>query len=1036
MPNICYHVFRYVQGVGNRGLDQAQQADFVGLASQLVSAEMDPAARPVLSRDLGQRGEGAQEAGGRTGLSQQQMDTVYDKIMASGAFTAATVYEDVSHYYNNLGLPREYFDRFTSREIAQHLTAYMTAKKQAAACDMTTGSDPEQERINAKVRTATGHLYMVPFERDSVMQIEDLCDEAKEQIGGANGRSILNFTSQGPAVPYGSKRLSMYVIDEETYDHPDADLLESDLSKIATREFLGRREKIKDIYQELVNEKLGRLSPLIKVFPAADGITPVIIGTRATADSGQPLLGINRIFAELLDGDLTCQRKYTNRFSNGLWFHSLYLESTDRAKIDRFLEKAVLFSLLPRSNIPSSLHLLNNATLTAAEYAYSIAGANFVYYFMANQMEGMSQLRDALEKDDVNFSTLQRVTGQLHRRALSSNRILETVGPHADLFKELYAGFNATHNPDVNADLSNKPSFDEELASRIEKTVVDPLDREILLTYAKFNAALVKTNFYNQRKSTLSFRVDPEVFIDDMAQFPQCPYGIFMLMSDNFRGFHVRFMPVARGGVRMIKSANESAVARNREMLFNENYGLAYTQNNKNKDIPEFGSKGTILLEPTCQSSELYAFSKYMSGMMDLILPQHTETLDHLGSEEIIFFGPDEGTADVMEMASLYSKSRGYAYHKACTTGKPPQMGGIPHDVYGMTTRSVHQFVVGLLAHLNIPEETVTKLQTGGPDGDLGSNEILMSKDKTIGIVDGSGTVFDPNGLDRTELARLADERLMVGAFDTSKLSSDGAFVSVDDENVTLPDGSLVESGLIFRNEFHFHPLAQADLFVPCGGRPEAVNANNVHRMFDDAGVPKFKYVVEGANLFITEDARAVLEDAGVILFKDASTNKGGVTSSSLEVLASLAMSDAEHDEHMCGDPDNLPVFYQKYAQEVIQIVEENARLEFHALLKEHDATGVHYAKLTDKLSIKINEINIACQRSNLVHDEKLKRAILKKALPKTLQDQLGLDAIMERLPEDYIRAVLGYYVASRYIYETGLEGNEFQFYEYMNQME
>jgi glutamate dehydrogenase len=29
----------------------------------------------------------------------------------------------------------------------------------------------------------------------------------------------------------------------------------------------------------------------------------------------------------------------------------------------------------------------------------------------------------------------------------------------------------------------------------------------------------------------------------------------------------------------------------------------------------------------------------------------------------------------------------------------------------------------------------MTKLQTGGPDGDLGSNEIKISKDKTIGTL-------------------------------------------------------------------------------------------------------------------------------------------------------------------------------------------------------------------------------------------------------------------------------------------------------------
>lgn len=61
--------------------------------------------------------------------------------------------------------------------------------------------------------------------------------------------------------------------------------------------------------------------------------------------------------------------------------------------------------------------------------------------------------------------------------------------------------------------------------------------------------------------------------------------------------------------------------------------------------------------------------------------------------------------------------------------------------MYGMTTRSVHQYVLGILEKEGIKEETATKLQTGGPDGDLGSNEIKISKDKTIGIVDGSGVL-------------------------------------------------------------------------------------------------------------------------------------------------------------------------------------------------------------------------------------------------------------------------------------------------------
>ena len=108
-----------------------------------------------------------------------------------------------------------------------------------------------------------------------------------------------------------------------------------------------------------------------------------------------------------------------------------------------------------------------------------------------------------------------------------------------------------------------------------------------------------------------------------------------------------------------------------------------------------------------------------------------------VGQEEILFLGPDEGTADLMDWAATYAKTRGYAQWSSLTTGKSPALGGIPHDTFGMTTQSVHTYVVGILRELGIPEETITKFQTGGPDGDLGSNEILVSKDKTKAVVDG-----------------------------------------------------------------------------------------------------------------------------------------------------------------------------------------------------------------------------------------------------------------------------------------------------------
>lgn len=42
---------------------------------------------------------------------------------------------------------------------------------------------------------------------------------------------------------------------------------------------------------------------------------------------------------------------------------------------------------------------------------------------------------------------------------------------------------------------------------------------------------------------------------------------------------------------------------------------------------------------------------------------------------------------------------------------------------------------------MGLDQKNVTKIITGGPDGDLGSNEILMGDEKIIGIVDGSGVL-------------------------------------------------------------------------------------------------------------------------------------------------------------------------------------------------------------------------------------------------------------------------------------------------------
>lgn len=144
-----------------------------------------------------------------------------------------------------------------------------------------------------------------------------------------------------------------------------------------------------------------------------------------------------------------------------------------------------------------------------------------------------------------------------------------------------------------------------------------------------------------------------------------------------FRGFHIRFRDVARGGVRLVQSRYPQAYNQNVINLFDECYNLvrvwedgvaprnvsflfiyvslpytpsqASTQQRKNKDIPEGGSKGVILLGLDHQSKGEVAFRKYVDSLLDLLLPEKRAMVDHYGDQEFIFLGPDEGTAEFMD---------------------------------------------------------------------------------------------------------------------------------------------------------------------------------------------------------------------------------------------------------------------------------------------------------------------------------------------------------------------------------------------------
>ena len=685
-----------------------------------------------------------------------------------------------------------------------------------------------------------------------------------------------------------------------------------------------------DIYQAIMNEVERRAGPVIEMFEVEDSRERRIV-------IGFKMGGTRKFFSALSDlyhfYGLYSARKYVEQFSNGVTIISMYLNPVPNTRappiehsIHQVVREASLLYCLPDNPFFSAIDEDNLQAVQEATYAY--VGWIFAQHFCNRLGSAYLALKQVLDDTNPNHAeVLNKIKTRFREETFTRESIREVIQAHPDLIRMLYINFAMTHYPaaeeasQLTPTLSfqrlktEQPLSDEELHAKIRKNAANQHAFQILEALLIFNKHVLKCNFYQPTKVALSFRLDPS-FLPDI-EYPKKPFGMFFVVGSDFRGFHVRFRDVARGGIRIIRSRGKENYNTNVRTLFDENYALSSTQNLKNKDIPEGGAKGTIL--PNVDANYPQCFHKYVDSIIDLLLPGQSPGIkgpivDVSGrtDPEILFFGPDENTADLMDWAANHARSRGAPWWKSFTTGKSAQaLGGIPHDTYGMTSLSVRQYILGVLKAHGLNEKDVTKLQTGGPDGDLGSNEILLSKDKTVGIIDGSGVIYDPAGLDRPELVRLAKARKTISNFDASKLGPEGYRVLVEDQDYRLPSGEIIPDGTDFRNNFHFR--VKADLFVPCGGRPEAVNISNVNRLVDSDGKPHFKYIIEGANLFFTAQARYFLEKKGITLFKDASTNKGGVTSSSLEVLAGLSLNDEEYIENMIFKDGKSSAFCELY---------------------------------------------------------------------------------------------------------------------------
>lgn len=596
----------------------------------------------------------------------------------------------------------------------------------------------------------------------------------------------------------------------------------------------------------------------------------------------------------------------------------------------------------------------------------------------------------------------------------SQYKIRTTFFKYPEITKDLVSCFRQKFDPQEqqSRDSGKVKSQLDDLKTHLEG-MADEVERNIFTKSLSFIEHTDKTNYFSQTKTGLAFRLNPDVL--DKKFYPDRPYCIFFIVGRDYRMFHTRWKDIARGGLRVVMPRNPTDYEVALAGHYDEVYGLSHAQQLKNKDIPEGGAKGVLVLKPG--GNRIAAVRGGVNALLDLLVRDdeshevgQAKMVSYYSKDDIIYLGPDENiTNDLIEWIPAQAARRGYPYAAAFMSSKPG--AGINHKEYGVTSEGINVFVENMLKFLKIDprKQRFTVKMTGGPDGDVAGNELKIlhreygDNARVVAVGDGTGAAYDPEGLNWSELLRLFKAGLGIAEFNKSVLSGKAAFVIKADspEHVKI------------RNELH--ATVEADILIPGGGRPYTVNDKNWD-LFLKNGRPTVRAVVEGANIFFTAGARKKLQEHGILMIKDSSANKTGVICSSYEIIASLTISESEF-------LDIKPT----YVSQVIDILRQKADLEAKLLFREYIRSGGRRAlvDLSMDVSREINEVTdvlldeLTKREKDVEKDDFFTELVLMHC-PRILVEKYR-SRILERLPLAHKIAILSAYMASNIVYREGL---------------
>ncbi|HEX3590094.1 MAG TPA: NAD-glutamate dehydrogenase domain-containing protein, partial [Pseudonocardiaceae bacterium] len=322
----------------------------------------------------------------------------------------------------------------------------------------------------------------------------------------------------------------------------------------------------------------------------------------------------------------------------------------------------------------------------------------------------------------------------------SQDYIEDAILGHTEIAKALVTLFETRFNPAIAETdrISQAEHLTGEITEMIDEVVSLDSDR-ILRSLLGLIDATLRTTFYvsdgDEPKPYLAVKLDSAKVPDLPAPRPR--FEIFVY-SPRFEGVHLRFGPVARGGLRW---------SDRREDFRTEVLGLVKAQAVKNAVIVPVGAKGGFVLKrppvvtgdpgldrEALQAEGIACYRLFISGLLDL-----TDNLDagttipardvvrYDDNDSYLVVAADKGTATFSDIANDVAQSYGFWLGDAFASGGS---AGYDHKALGITAKGAWEAVKRHFRELDLDTqaEDFTVVGVGDMSGDVFGNGMLLSE--------------------------------------------------------------------------------------------------------------------------------------------------------------------------------------------------------------------------------------------------------------------------------------------------------------------